>query len=82
MLKITPDQRYVHAVVVHRHDVHKIHVVVRGHRGSITVDIDAMDCDLRFVVERTEDHVDLGRCHEFLAGHFVECQAVSDDGFE
>jgi hypothetical protein len=61
--------------------VHKLVVVVGGHLGGITVEVDALDCGVT-VVDSTEDHVDLGRCRRFLVGHVVEFQVIAIDELE
>jgi hypothetical protein len=36
------------------------------------VDVSALDGGIDVFVVPTDDHVDLGRCSEFLAGHLVK----------
>ena len=64
--------KYVHAIVVDSKDVHKVGVVVGGHRGSVIVDINALNGGVNAVMVLTDNHVDLSRCREFLAGHVCE----------
>jgi hypothetical protein len=76
------DWKYIHAVVVHRHDMHERSVVVGGHQSSVIVDIGALDGRLNALIAPTEDQVDLAWCREFLAGHLDEFRVVANDELE
>ena len=52
--------------------MHKVRVVVGGHRGSVVVDINALNGGVDAAAVATDNHVDLCRSREFLAGHLCE----------
>jgi hypothetical protein len=61
-------------MIVHRNDMQELRVVVGGHHGSVVVDVRALDGDIDVVVVPIDDHVELGRCSEFLASHLVKLE--------
>lgn len=52
--------------------MHKVRIVVGGHRGGVIVDVNALDGGVNAVVVPTDDHVDLSWSRVFLAGHLCE----------
>lgn len=61
--------RNIRVVVVHSYTVHKAEVAIGNFHGSTLVGVDSMNSGVHIVRGSAEDHVDVLRCREFLAGH-------------